>query len=49
MSVFDTFGTLLYQIPVPETTSDVSIIGDTVYGATIPGQGAGYFWRMPVP
>ncbi|MCY7378452.1 MAG: hypothetical protein LH467_03820, partial [Gemmatimonadaceae bacterium] len=49
MSVFDTVGTLLYQIPVPETTSDVTIIGDILYGATIPGQGEGYFWRMRVP
>ncbi|MEO7714407.1 MAG: hypothetical protein ABIV10_15955 [Gemmatimonadaceae bacterium] len=49
MSVFDTVGALLYQIPVPETTADVTIIGDTVYGATLPHQGEGYFWRMPVP
>lgn len=49
LSVFDTLGALLYQIPVPETTSDVTIIANTVYGATIPGQGEGYFWRMRVP
>ena len=49
LSVFDTNGALLFQIPVPETTADVTIIGDTVYGATIPGQGEGYFWRIPVP
>lgn len=49
MSVFDTNGTLLYQIPVPETTADVTIIGNMVYGATLPHQGEGYFWKMPVP